>query len=135
MRGWLDDYDYNLALTDAANDPALSDRRRMLAAVGLREGLDGGYYEAQALAGAALALAAADNGGGLGEKARAEAALDALLAADAHGYQRALYAQVSDYPSADAAADLSWVARLMSERAGMYRIVSAAGAQAVVPGR
>jgi hypothetical protein len=135
MRAWFDGYDFNLPLVDVANDPDLDERRRMLAAAGLREGLDGGYYEAQALAEAVLALAMAENGGGLAAEARASATLDGLLGADEAGYQRALHALVADLPAADAAAHLSWVARQMGARADMCRVVKASGTAILLPGR
>jgi hypothetical protein len=130
MHRWLEGYDFNLPLLDAANDPALSEARRTLAGVGLREGLDGGYYEAQALADAVLAVAQAENRGASGAAAQAMSALDALLAGDAHGYQRGLYVVVAALPAADAAADLCWITDVMRQRADMYQLLAAAGVTA-----
>src|SRR3546814_14342030 len=87
IRDYLASYDYNLPLDDAALDPDLPLVSRRLASLAAREGLDGGYYEAQELAEAFLDAARAAHAGIEEEDSPARVRLRGILDRDI-SYQR-----------------------------------------------
>lgn len=135
IESYLADYDYNLPLRDAEKDPAISTRRRMLAAIGCHIGLDSGYYDAQALAACLLDMAREQNEALPDNQRKARNQLANLLAHDDLGYQKALYRLIAIVPAAEAAADLCWLADLMRQRADMARPLRAMGLSPALPDR
>ena len=135
IESWLAHYDYDLPLEDAARDPELGERRRLLAGIGAGTRLDGGYYDTQALADILLGRAREENDGVPPGQSREADRLAELIENDTTGYQRALYRAVANVPSADAAADLCWLAGLMRQRADMYRPLQAMGVHPPLPYR
>ncbi|WBO21739.1 hypothetical protein [Sphingomonas abietis] len=115
---YLQGYDANLPLNDAAVDPEVPFVRRRLASLAAGEGLDGGYYEAQELAEAFLDAAREANAGIVDDDSPACVRLRDLLSRDLD-YQRELFDEVCELPLADAAAHLTWLTGLMRTRADM----------------
>lgn len=125
IQQFLAHYDFDLPLADAMADPELPESRRLLAALGRNEGLDGGYYETQELAEAFLEAAREANAGvtdaGSPARVRMREILERRL-----DYQQELFQVVALLPLADAAADLCWLAAIMKDRADMHGTVSRA---------
>lgn len=94
MRAWLANYDFNLPLIDAVNDPDLPDIRSALAALSLGEGLDSGYYAAQEMADAVTLLWSEARDKVPIAHGEAVRHLRDMLARDDLGYQRLLYETV-----------------------------------------
>lgn len=126
---YLADYDFNMPIEDAANDPDLPAVRVRLALLARGEGLDASYYEAQELAEAFLEAAREANAMNEDPDSPARGCLSDIL--DRAGdYQGMLFDEVAALPLADAAAHFCWLAELMRSRADMYRPVMAARALA-----
>ncbi|AOF96052.1 hypothetical protein [Sphingobium sp. RAC03] len=136
MRAWLANYDFNLPLIDAVNDPDLPDIRSALAALSLGEGLDSGYYAAQEMADAVTLVWSEAQDKVPVAHGEAVRHLGDILARDDLGYQRLLYETVGTLLPQDAAGHLAWLVARMAERADMYRVVRAAGiGSPALPGR
>lgn len=124
---FLADYDFDLPLIDAINDPDLDDHRSALAAHGLGTGLDSGYYEAQALADILLALARSENARDRDSHRIQRVRLEEMTNPVKAPYAASLLAEVADLPSAQAASHIVWLTEIMRIRADMYRPIKAAG--------
>ena len=122
---YLATFDFNLSLIDAVNDRDLTGVRSEIAALALGEGLDSGYYETQELAEAFLEAAREDNAEITDPNSPARNRLVEILDRGS-SYQRCLFDKAATLPLPDAASDLAWLARLMRDRADMYRPVEAA---------
>ncbi len=125
IKQFLVHYDFDLQLADAMADPELSESRRLLAALGRNEGLDGGYYETQELAEVLLEAAREANAGVTDARSPARVRMREILERRLD-YQRELFQVVALLPLADAAADLCWLAAIMKDRADMHGPVSRA---------
>jgi len=126
MLRWLQTYDLNLPLLDILKDPESEDVQADLAARSLAEGLDSGFYDAEALADAVSHLLSEIDAGLLDPKSDARVALSDLLAR-APGYTNCIHAVVKDLSPREAARHLAWLTRLMKDRADMARLVREAG--------
>lgn len=136
MRAWLANYDFNLPLIDAVNDPDLPDICSELAALSLGEGLDSGYYAAQEMADAVTLIWSEAQDQVPLSHGEAIRHLGDILARDDEGYQRLLYEAIGGLMPQDAAGHLAWLVARMAERADMYRVVQAAGiGTPALPGR
>ncbi|MHA3790534.1 hypothetical protein [Sphingomonas sp. YL-JM2C] len=125
IQQFLANYDFDLQLSDALADPDLPETRRLLAAIGRDEGLDGGYYEAQELAEVFLEAAHEANAGVTDDDSPARVRMREILGRRLD-YQREMFEVVALLPLADAAADLCWLTALMKDRADMHGPVSRA---------
>lgn len=128
MRAWLATYDPNLPLLDVVNDPEASDIDARLAALSLGEGLDSGYYDAEALADAVSHLWAEmacgiDNDDSEGRRELAD------LLSRGGDYTHVLYDQVKVLSARSAALHLYDHAKRMGDRADMARIAREAVSQ------
>jgi hypothetical protein len=121
MRAWLATYNHNLPLLDVVNDPDANDLDVRLSARSLGEGLDSGFYDAEALADAVSHLWAeiACDIEQDGSEARLQLA-DVLHRGGA--YTRLLYDEVKHLPARTAALHLYDHARRMRDRADMARV-------------
>jgi hypothetical protein len=121
MRAWLATYNPNLPLLDVINDPDSTDTATRLAALSLGEGLDSGYYDAEALSDtvahlwAEIAFQIEDEG------SEARRALSDLLDR-AGAYTRRLYEEVRALSPRSASLHLYDHAKRMMDRADMARI-------------
>ncbi|MCW2338158.1 hypothetical protein M2337_002391 [Sphingobium sp. B2D3A] len=118
INSYLQGYDFDLPLHDAAADPELPLVRRRLASIAAGESLDRGYYEVQELADAFLAAAREANADMSEDDSPARAGLRDILAREL-AYQQELFDEVCELPLADAASHLAWLAGLMRDRADM----------------
>jgi hypothetical protein len=125
IEDFLVGYDFDLQLADAAADPELPETRRLLAAIGRSEGLDGGYYEARELAEVFLEAAHEANAEVTDPESPARERLREILERNLD-YQHELFQIVALLPLADAAADLCWLTSIMKDRADMHDPVAKA---------
>lgn len=121
MHAWFATYNHNLPLLDVVNDPDSSDLDARLAALSLGEGLDSGYYDADALADAVSHLWAEKACGIEGEGSEARQELADLLSRGG-AYTHVLYDEVKMLPARTAALHLYDHARRMMDRADMARL-------------
>ncbi|WP_255245664.1 hypothetical protein [Sphingobium sp. D43FB] len=94
MRARLTNYDFNLPLIDAVNDPDMPDIRCELAALSLGQGLDSGYYAAKEMADAVTLIWSEAQDQVPLSHGEAIRHLGDILARDDEGYQRFLYGAV-----------------------------------------
>lgn len=94
MRARLTNYDFNLPLIDAVNDPDMPDFRCELAALSLGQGLDSGYYAAKEMADAVTLIWSEAQDQVPLSHGEAIRHLGDILARDDEGYQRFLYGAV-----------------------------------------
>ena len=121
MRAWLATYNPNLPLLDVINDPDSKDLDARLAALSLGEGLDSGYYDAEALADAVSHLWAEMACGIENDDSEARRELADLLSRGG-AYTHVLYDEVKSLSARDAALHLYDHAKRMMDRADMARI-------------
>lgn len=121
MRAWLATYNHNLPLLDVVNDPEASDIDARLSALSLGEGLDSGYYDAEALADAVSHLWAEMACGIDHETSEARQELADVLSRGG-AYTHVLYDEVKTLSARSAALHLYDHARRMMDRADMARI-------------
>jgi hypothetical protein len=121
MRAWLATYNHNLPLLDLVNDPESSDIDARLAALSLGEGLDSGYYDAEALADAVSHLWAEMACGIENDDSEARQVLAELLSRGG-AYTHVLYDEVKMLSARSAALHLYDHAKRMMDRADMARI-------------
>lgn len=122
MQAWLSTYNRDLPLLDVVNDPDASEVDTRLAALSLGQGLDSGYYDAEALADA-LAELHAELANGIAEPdSEARRGLSDLLLRGG-AYTRSLYDEVKSLPSIQAVWHLDDHAQRMLDRADMGRLV------------
>lgn len=130
MRDWLATYNHNLPLLDVINDPESNDIDARLSALSLGEGLDSGYYDAEALADAVAHLWAEMAYGLDDDNSEARRELCELL--DRGGaYTKVLYDEVKHLSSRSASLHLYDHAQRMMHRADMARLARDAARQSV----
>ncbi|HEX7881171.1 MAG TPA: hypothetical protein VF499_00320 [Afipia sp.] len=128
MRAWLATYNPNLPLLDVVNDPDSSDLDARLAALSLGEGLDSGFYDAEALADAVSHLWAEMICGIEDDDSEARQVLADLLERGG-AYTHVLYDEVKMLSARSAALHLYDHAKRMMDRADMARIARAVAGQ------
>jgi hypothetical protein len=121
MRAWLATYNHNLPLLDVVNDPDSSDVDARLSALSLGEGLDSGYYDAEALADAVAHLWAETACGIEEDDSEGRRELTDLLNRGG-AYTHVLYDEVKLLPARSAALHLYDHAKRMMVRADMARL-------------
>lgn len=125
MRTWLASYNHNLPLLDVINDPETSDIDARLAALSLGEGLDSGYYDAEALADAVSYLWAEAACGIEDDDSEARGELTDLLSRGG-AYTHVLYDEVKQLSPRRASLHLHDHAKRMMDRADMARLARSA---------
>lgn len=116
-------YDFELPLRDALNDPGLDPTRRALAVLAIGTKLDDGHLAALELAETAGQLAADREAGVSDEAGQGAARIRTILGALCDDYQRALWFAVSRHAPETAAGHLRWLAKVMGDRAAMFRVI------------
>lgn len=118
----LSDYDFNLPLIDALNNPGLSVTCRLLAGASMDTQLSDGYYSAMQVLEAFRYLEADKDARVDPEESIGSAMIDHLLAGEGDDYQRRLYYLVSEAPVSETVNDLRWLTDLLATRVGMLKV-------------
>lgn len=120
----LQNYDYDLPLLDALNDPELSPDRRVLAGATIGVCLGQAYFAVSELE-EAFALLADDeeHGRRVGE---GYLAMEAVLEGQ-HAYQMRLWHLINEVSLDQAVSDLRWLKALVHQRGQMTGTMAAAG--------